>query len=697
MKSDKTITNNKRAYKPILGVIKIGNKEIIKNRILSILISKKDPIIISEIAEDISMSGKTVRNYLKELQDELSQKGIKLMKKPNVGVYLDISEGKREILKGKLAVDYKERESYSPEHRRSYILKTLLKNKNTYTIQLLADDLYCSKSTIVNDLTYVQKWIEDRTLILRRKQNQGLWIEGDERDYRKAMMDLFFEIKEHEIQSSEDEIEKLDYRIDFINYKKIKQLFPKIDLYGIQNIIQKAEERLGYFFTDQAFINLITHIAMTIERVKNDKEIKMEKKSLNTLKQQYEFQVAKWVISKLGEIFNLNFPEDEIGYISVHMLGAKIQENIYDNNYHVLLNTQNEEYIGIAKEIISLAGEILSVDLSNDKLLLSALVLHLRPTIVRLRHGLKLRNPMLGRIKNEYTSIFGAAWACSSIFEKKLGVAINEDEVGYIAMHLAVAVGRQSNMIKTIIVCSSGIGTSQLIKNRLEKSFKELDIAACLPLNCLSEELMNEADLIISTVHGIKNNPKVVYVSTLLSEKDILKIKDSIDILVKVASRKEDDDQSSFDHSNVRDVIDKELCFIDDNREDFIEIINYYGKIMEEKGFVKEGFCQNVLEREKKGSTIVGMGIAIPHAKQEFVNESKICIIKLKNSVIWNRNRLNLIIILALKFDDISTTKTFFKNFYSVLDNDKLVRQVMKANNVSDIIGIFIDGGICNE
>ncbi|WP_432407167.1 BglG family transcription antiterminator [Wukongibacter sp. M2B1] len=678
-------------------MIKISNKESTKNRILSILISKKDPIIISEIAKDISMSGKTVRNYLKELHDELSQKGIKLMKKPNVGVYLDISEDKREILKGKLIGEYKEREIYSPEYRRSYILKTLFKNKYTYTIQLLADDLYCSKSTIVNDLTYVQKWIEDRGLILRRKQNQGLWIEGNERDYRKAMMDLFFEMKEHEIQSNEDEIENLDYRIDFINYKKIKQLFPRIDLYRIQNIIQKAEERLGYFFTDQAFINLITHIAMTIERVKNNKEIKMDKKSLDALKEQYEFQVAKWVISKLDETFRLDFPEDEIGYISVHMLGAKIQENFHDNNYDVLLNTQNEEYIEIAKEIISLAGEILSVDLSNDKLLLSALVLHLRPTIVRLRYGLKLRNPILKRIKNEYTSIFGAAWACSSIFEKKLGVAINEDEVGYIAMHLAVAVGRQNNMIKAVIVCSSGIGTSQLIKNRLEKRFKELDIIACLPLNCLSKELIKEADLIISTIQGIKNNPKVIYVSTLLREKEILKIKSSIDMLAKTSSRKEETSKKSFEHSKVRAVIDKELCFINDEREDFAEIINHYGRIMEEKGFVKEGFCQNVLEREKRGSTIVGMGIAIPHAKQEFVKKSKICIIKLKNPITWNRNRLNLIIILALKFDDISTTKTFFRNFYSILDNDELVKKIMKADNVSDIIEIFIDGGICNE
>ncbi len=677
-------------------MIKIGNREGIKNQILSILISKKGPTIISEIARDISMSGKTVRNYLKELQDELSQRGIELIKKPNVGVYLDVTDDKRKVLREDLTDYDKGIQNHSPEYRQSYILKTLFKNKYTYTIQLFADDLYCSKSTIVNDLTYVQKWIEDRGLILKRKQNQGLWIEGNERDYRRAMMDLFFEIKENKLQRDEDEVENLDYRIDFINYKKIKQLFPRINLFSIQNIIQQAEEKLGYFFTDQAFINLITHIAITIERVKNNREIKMDKKHLTTLMEQYEFQVAKWVISRLREIFNLDFPQDEVGYISLHMLGAKIQENIHDNNYDDLLNTQNEEYIEIAKEIIGLAGEILGVDLSKDKLLLTALVLHLRPTIIRLKHDLKLRNPILKRIKNEYTSIFGAAWACSSIFEKKLGLSINEDEVGYIAMHLAVAVGRQSNIIKTLIICSSGIGTSQLIKTRLEKRFNELDIIACLPLNCLSEELIDRADLIISTVQGIRNAPRAIYVNTLLSERDILKIKRSIDILATRSWEKEKIDKKDFGALKL-DVIDKELCFIEDDNRDFTEIINYYGRIMEKRGFVKEGFCQNVLEREKKGSTTIGKGIAIPHAEQEFVKKSKICIIKLKNPVLWNRDRLNLIIILALKFNDIYRTKRFFKNFYSILDNGELVKRIVKSDNVSDIMEIFIDGGICNE
>jgi len=159
-------------------VIKIKGKEEVKKQILLLLIKNINPVTVSTLAKEISMSGKTVRNYLKILQDDLSLKDIKLVLKPNLGVYLDISEEERNFLQKDMHLKDKREEEFSPQYRHSYILRTLLKNKDTYTLQLLAEDLYCSKSTIVNDLTYVEKWLEKRGLHLRRKQNQGLWIEG---------------------------------------------------------------------------------------------------------------------------------------------------------------------------------------------------------------------------------------------------------------------------------------------------------------------------------------------------------------------------------------------------------------------------------------------------------------------------------------------------------------------------------------
>ncbi|MFD3155906.1 BglG family transcription antiterminator [Haloimpatiens sp. FM7330] len=678
-------------------MINISSKELVKKKILDILLEKEEPVTVSEFAKLFSKSGRTIRNYLNEIESILNEKGIKLIKKPNVGIKLEVNEEEKAKLKREITDKEKNTEMYSSEYRRKYILKTLFKNKYTYTIQLLAEDLYCSKGTIVNDLVYVQEWLENRGLSLKRKPNQGLWIEGNEQIYRRAMMDLFHEIERNDNIHLEKEAEKLDYRIDFINYKKIKDLFPRIDIYKIQLVVQEAEKKLGYYFTDLAFINLITHIAITIERVKNEKEIKMEDKMFNNLKSKYEFEVAKWVIDRLSEEFKIKFPEAEIGYISLHMLGAKVQENSSVSNIdNLLLSTQNKELVELAKEIINLAGEILNVNLSNDKQLLTGLILHLRPTVVRLKHGLKLRNPMLERIKKEYTNIFGAAWACSSIFEKKLGILINEDEVGYIALHIAVAVNRISEKVKTVIVCSSGIGTSQLVASRLEKKLDEIDIIAVVSLNSLGDKLKEEADLIITTIPTMRDNSKVVYISNLVDDRDIFIIKNKIKQIL-IENSKNNLLRENTEKQITDSVIEEELCFIEEEKSDFVEIIKYYGKFMEEVGYAKKGFCENVLQREKKASTVIGKGIAIPHSTQDYVNESKICIIKLKNPVEWSKQKLNLIIMLCLKFQDINTTKGFFKKFYSVLNSETAINEIMQTDDKKQIINIFINGGIGND
>lgn len=673
-------------------MIKIKDKENVKKQIFLGLIKSKGPITVSMLAKEISMSGKSIRNYLKILQNELAEKGVNLIIKPNVGVYLDVSEEDKKTLSMDIPISNNEDEKYSPQYRRNYILKTLLKNKYTYTLQLFAEDLYCSKGTIFNDLVFVQCWLEKRGLQLKRKQHQGLWIEGNEKKYRRAMMDLFLKISENNDTNVENELDKLDYRIDFINYKKIKQLFRFIDLFKIQSIIQQAEQELEYYFTDQAFMNLITHIAIAIERIKNKKEIKMTKEHFESLKDKHEFHVATWVVQRLSEEFHVTFSEDEIGYISLHMLGAKIQEDSNTDNYDLLLDVENLDYINIAKEIMSMAGDILNINFSHDQQLLTALILHLRPTVARLKYGLKLRNPILQTIKDEYTSIFGAAWACSSIFEKRLSCSINEDEVGYIAMHLAAGVGRLNQKVKTVVVCSSGVGTSQLISTRLQERFHQLDIISIIPLRSLNDEIIQKSDLIISTIPGISDSSNLVYVSTILDATDVLKIKSVLKKL-KVENGKKEDTLNDLESGSIKDLIDEDLCFIDSTKNDFVKIINHYGSIMKKRDYVKKGFCKNVLEREKIGSTVIGKGFAIPHSRQEFVNKSKICIIKLKDPITWDGQKLKLIILLAFNPKDLTTIKVFYKKLYSILNNENSISQIMSSDNKRQIINIFLNGG----
>lgn len=656
-----------------------------KNRLIFILIENRSPITIRAIASKLNISEKTVRNYLNELQDDFIKTGVTLIKKPGVGIYLDIDNKKRSDLKENFNLEIDT--PYSSEYRQKYILKTLFKNRYTYTIQLLADDLYCSKNTIINDLKYVEKWLENHKLHLKKKQSQGLWIEGDEVTFRNSMMSLFSEINHNLSQNSkapENNIyEKLDYRIDAVNYKKIMIFFPNFDIIKVQNIIQESEEKLGYCFTDQAFINLIVHIAITLERAKFNKNIDIEHDYFKNIKTNKEYKIANWVVNELNKKFSLKIPEEESAYICIHMLGAKIQHNIYPDNLDDIINSKKEINVEIAKEIINLVSDILNINLRNDKLLLANLSIHLRTTIIRLKYNLQLRNPLLKRIKNEYLSIFGATYSCSIIFEKKLGISINEDEIGYICLHIAAAIERLNNKIKVVVVCSSGIGTSQIIATRLKKNFPQMDIAAIIPLRYLTDDVIQNNDLIVSTVPINMQSEKIIYISALLEKSDLTKIKNQIQNIIH--------DPQNIQNNTFSHIISPDYCFIDDGSSSYLNTIKKYAEIMEKNSIGKKGFSNNILSREQISSTIIGNGIAIPHSSEKFVLSPKICIIKLNNSVIWKHEYINLIFILALKFKDIDNTKLFFKNFYSLLDNEDLIRQIKQSNSQEKILSFFLN------
>lgn len=679
-------------------MMNISNKEAIKRKLLVELLQRTEPITVTKLAALLNKTGRTMRSYLDEIQEEYQSQGVDIVRKTNVGVYVRIEDGLRSQLLESLEFAPKAAppvESFSSKYRQVYILKTLFEDKFAYTLQMFADDLYCSKSTVVNELVHVQKWLETYHLTLQRRQNQGLWIEGDEKDYRRAFKALIDDIKDKEEPEEElaEPEDNLDYRIDIVDYVKIKNMFPKINLYAIQRIIQEAEKELGIYFTDQAFLNLITHMAITIERLRSHKALSRNEHYFENSKKEREYTIAKWVLKELSKEFNVTFPEEEIGYISIHMMGAKVQDPACVEECSQVIESYNADFTDMAKSIISLASDILDVDLTKDDRLLTRLVLHLRPTVMRLKYGLRLTNPILTKIKEEYANIFGVAWACNSIFEKKYGVSINEDEVGYLALHLALAVEHIQGKVKTIIVCSSGIGTSQLVASKLVKRFDNLDITQILPYNLLTEAVMAEADLIVTTIRNIRNSEKVVYISTLVNEKDCVNIANTLQRLKKSwtgfaisQDNQEAKEQGEFDKAAL---FEQNLCFLDSEFTDFPKAINHYGQLMEQMGYGKAGFYQDILAREKQGSTYIGKGLAIPHAKDSFVNESKVCIVRFKEPVLWQGNQVEVLFMLCLKCDDIQKTKAFFKKLYAILEDKEKIKTIKKAQSMEEITHLF--------
>ncbi|SHH74424.1 Transcriptional antiterminator [Caloranaerobacter azorensis DSM 13643] len=658
--------------------------------IINILLDLDKPITINELAEQLNVSNRTIRNDLKELEDYFCSNnyGVTIVKKPRIGVWIEVDEEGKRFLKQAINKSKIYIQPYSYEERQLYIIKRLLQSKGSITMQVLADELYVSRVTVFKDLEEVEKWLNKYNLKLNRRQNHGIEIEGDEKGWRKAAADLIMIFRSNDelrnVLSNTKEIQQ-DSRLDFENFIQLKELFPDIDVNKIEQILIEAQEKMEFHLADIAYEGLLGHIVISIERLKQNKDIKMDLNQLSAIKQKKEFQIAKWISKRIEKEFNINVPECEVGFIALHVLGSKVQQNYKIDDTESVLENMDPLIINLANEIITLIGNILSVDFSQDKKLLVGLVLHLRPAINRLKYGLSLRNPLLNEIKNNYPSVFGATWAISVLFEKHLGVKVNEEEIAYIATHIGAALERLNNKTRAIVVCNSGIGTAQLVAVRLQKTISDLEIVNIISSHDVAKMKENDFDIIISTIPINYSLKPVIQINPIVSPKDIERIKEYIKNIEN--TRRFHRDINNI--TKMDELFNEKFIYTKLDIDDKEEVIKRLGSELVKYGHVEHKFVDAALERENITSTAVGKGVAIPHGMQEYVHKPIIAVATLNKPIDWGGNKVDIVFLLALKFGSGNSTRNFFRRFYSLLDNENILNNIRNSSTNKEILKIL--------
>lgn len=413
----------------------------------------------------------------------------------------------------------------SPEERQKVILSELFQTKDFLTIKYLAEVLSVSRGSVINDLKKVRKWLKAQNLEMESLPRYGIKVKGKEKDLRRAVVNLLTE--NLEMEKALNIIKApVHSRIDVALDLQIKKLFENLDIAPIEKAVCMAEEQLETVFSDGAYGGLVIHIALALKRIQLGKDITMPKEELASLRLTKEFAVASSMVKRLEEYYGVRIPEDEIGYITIHLLGGKVTaaDNFVRENWAQLQT--------LAAKIIEGVQSKLGIDFSGDDELYKGLMEHLGPTIYRLRHGLPLKNPILKEIKINYEHIFHIVKVELKVLEEFTGTKIPEEEAGYIAIHFGAALERikssGARIYRALVVCGTGIGTAKLLASRLQAEFANIHIAGVLASHQVKEKVLKEGrclDLVISTVPACSDGFPEIIVNPLLPPEDVEKIK----------------------------------------------------------------------------------------------------------------------------------------------------------------------------
>lgn len=170
----------------------------------------------------------------------------------------------------------------------------------------------------------------------------------------------------------------------------------------------------------------------------------------------------------------------------------------------------------------------------HDHKLITGLVTHLQPAIHRMSFNMQHENPLKQEILREYYEVVLAIKQQVWIFEEAYHVKFNEDEIAYLALHIASSIERMSNEetthINVILLCGSGVGTSQLLKSRIKNIYPELEILDAFSIYDISESFLKShgVDYILSTVPVEGFSVPTIEVSPFLNKDDRNKINEMI-------------------------------------------------------------------------------------------------------------------------------------------------------------------------
>ncbi|KML36639.1 BglG family transcription antiterminator [Cytobacillus firmus] len=562
------------------------------------------------IASSLNVSARTIQRDLKAVEKIVSEFGLTLTRNVNQGLVI---EGKNEqIFRLIQHLTSSEPIDELPQEKKLRLLLAILE-EDVYKTQVLAGYLGISTATLTAYLDELAEWLSRFQVSLTRKRGVGVELHGTEANKRIALAHFLLQYFHEEL------IEKL-FLLDKgkLGEDRILHYFEADDLRHVNSIIQTVFKGAPARFADSGYLEIVLHACITLKRTLSG--FPVERKDLPETKVTVEYGLIQEVTSRLGQTFDCAFSEGDILYLARILKGAK-WSGAEAFPYDSIVLAQ------MIRNVIKSVSEQLHVDLNKDFSLFQGLLAHMEPSLYRIKQNMESYNPLREEIKRKYPVLFMAVK--NSLEEEFTDIdQFSDDEIAFIVLHFgsALVMKEEHLSIKALLICPTGIGTSKMLKSRLKKEVAEIDVIEIKSIKEISEGAdLKEYDLILSTVRLPFIHAEYILVNPLLSEENILTIKNylknNIESFTKGKQYQELTDGGHQQQVSLGSMLE-EISDIQESIQSLIQNFRFYrmdGEASQEQILAKmlanaegdqlltnpEDVLQSLREREQKG----GLGI----------------------------------------------------------------------------------------
>ena len=636
--------------------------------IINLVINSNDEITVKDISNLYNITERSIRYDIDELNVFFQEKNNKDI--------IEINNNRLKILYSENEIEdivenIKEKEYFLSENERVNILSyEIFLSKNEFILQYFTEKYNLSKTTVRYSLKELNKIISEYGLVIDMNNNRGYKIIGSEINIRKYIINILREY----IKNTKEK------KIEYDPLKKIIQKFyKKSRIEETKNTINKILDYTGKTISDEAFETLQLFLFISVIRNKNGHEIEEDVENEIFLSKTMEFSKIREILEKIE-----NIKEKDVHYFVDFFLGSYS----YNLEYSYFLNWILIE--SLIDQFIKLLSDKLKVNLTEDKILRKELLNHIKPAIYRMKNKFKLTESILSEVKKQYMELFIKTKSSLKIISDFIDLSFDEDEAAFITVMIQRAIMRNnpSTLLKKdpniLIVCGLGYSSSRFLYENINNRF-QVNIIDIIPFNQLENyNYLKKADIIISTLDFKLDGMDVITVNPVMSEKDILKLKnyglpekkskiklsELLDIIKEISDETElkkqlmrkfgeniydDMGEKSETGKSFIELLSEKSIKLNVEVNNLDEVIEFTGQTMIESGLVKEEYTDELKNQiiQYGKYILIGDKTILPHGQLlKNVKETGFSLITLKKGIDFFGSEIKIVICLASRNKD---------------------------------------------
>ncbi len=215
---------------------------------------------------------------------------------------------------------------------------------------------------------------------------------------------------------------------EFYKTSQLVEEIPEVIFFNLYQILERTSHITRIKLSSHGFVTIIDHLNFAIARHTSGQTIR--NLMLYDLRILYpdEFRLGELILESVNEEMNLDLPQDEVGFLTMHIVNGHFDQ----------INNQSNVLTNMVLDSLNIIRDRYLVSLKLDELITQRIMVHLKMLIQRVMSNQQVDfdEVVLYNVIEEFESAYSTAELIQKYIENRLSVKINSQELVYLTIHL---------------------------------------------------------------------------------------------------------------------------------------------------------------------------------------------------------------------------------------------------------------------